>query len=77
MRILLLALILSGAIFAQNTESGLCNGKHENTGCYIGVEVGYAPSVRNEMVVKVKAEQDAPYNFTHKLSAIPLNAILG
>lgn len=49
---------------------GFCRGEYANTGCFIGAEVGYAPSVKNYLV-------DHTGSVTQNTYALPINLILG
>lgn len=49
---------------------GFCKGEYANTGCFIGAEVGYAPSVKNYLV-------DHTGSVTQNTYALPINLILG
>lgn len=49
---------------------GFCRGEYANTGCFIGAEVGYAPSVKNYVFANTGSATQNTY-------AIPINLILG
>lgn len=64
----------------ENTQSsdidksgflGFCKGEYANTGCFIGVEVGYAPGVKNYLFAGNNG------SVTQNTYAIPINLILG
>ncbi len=48
---------------------GFCKGEYANTGCFIGAEVGYAPSVKNYLFADTASTQNT--------YALPINLILG
>lgn len=50
---------------------GFCKGEYANTGCFIGAEVGYAPSVSNYYYATSLSTNTAT------TFAIPINVILG
>ena len=50
---------------------GFCKGEYANTGCFIGAEVGYAPSVKNYLF-----DIDTG-SATQNTYALPINLILG
>ena len=50
---------------------GFCKGEYANTGCFIGAEVGYAPSVKNYLF-----DIDTG-SVTQNTYALPINLILG
>ncbi|WP_394986064.1 hypothetical protein, partial [uncultured Helicobacter sp.] len=60
---------------SSNTDKsgafGFCKGEYANTGCFIGAEVGYAPSVSNYYYATI------PSTNTATTFAIPINVILG
>ncbi|MFC3867320.1 outer membrane beta-barrel protein [Helicobacter equorum] len=53
---------------------GFCKGEYANTGCFIGVEVGYAPGVKNYIFSNNTSESGSGTQSTY---AIPINLILG
>lgn len=51
---------------------GFCRGEYANTGCFIGAEVGYAPSVKNYFFA-----DSSGTSITQNTYALPINLILG
>ncbi len=51
---------------------GFCRGEYANTGCFIGAEVGYAPSVKNYFFADYSG-----ISITQNTYALPINLILG
>lgn len=51
---------------------GFCKGEYANTGCFIGAEIGYAPSVSNYFYLEQSNNIDRQTTY-----AIPINIILG
>lgn len=51
---------------------GFCKGEYANTGCFIGAEVGYAPSVKNYVFAAYSGT-----SITQNTYALPINLILG
>lgn len=56
---------------------GFCKGEHKNTGCFIGVELGYAPSVENYINLKENTPGATPDTFNQSTYALPINLALG
>ena len=53
---------------------GFCKGEYKNTGCFIGVELAYAPSVTNEISIY---DGEALTTFDRNTYAFPINLALG
>ena len=51
---------------------GFCRGEYANTGCFIGAEVGYAPSVKKYVFADTTG-----FSVTQNTYALPINLILG
>lgn len=51
---------------------GFCKGEYANTGCFIGAEVGYAPSVKKYVFADTTG-----FSVTQNTYALPINLILG
>lgn len=51
---------------------GFCKGEYANTGCFIGAEVGYAPSVKKYVFADATG-----FSVTQNTYALPINLILG
>ncbi|RDU52682.1 hypothetical protein CQA49_07110 [Helicobacter sp. MIT 00-7814] len=56
---------------------GFCKGEHKNTGCFIGVELGYAPSVENYLNTKENTPGATPDTFNQSTYSLPINLALG